>query len=112
VLHVRSAAPNDEIRITSPRVLVTPGMKLCLEALVRKGESFAGEALVEISLERAGGRRTNRFAVKEPNLPRRGGWFKAQHTFIVPADARAVRYHLCARFTGTLEATGLALLRK
>ena len=50
--------------------------------------------------------------VKEPTLPRRGGWRAVKHTFQIPADADQVEIQIGGKFKGRVEVKDLALIRK
>ena len=115
VFVLKSGTRADELRLRSASVRIRPGMKLCAEALFRKGGDFAGTAAMVISLAQdAEGKSgaVDQFVVKEPNQPRADGWRLAKSTFEVPAGGAALEFQIRARFTGTLEVKELRLSRK
>ncbi|MBM4142210.1 MAG: metallophosphoesterase family protein [Lentisphaerae bacterium] len=115
VFRLESSSSRDQLRLESAPVLVRPGQKMCAEGLFRRGEGFAGAVALVVSLTREGAdgpERVDQFVVKEPNLPRQGGWLQAKNTFDVPARATAVSVQVRGRFTGDLDVSGLSLIRK
>jgi len=112
---LRSHAPRDEIRLASPVIRVEPGMRLTLQGLFRKSEDFAGTVAVVVSLTKqtdSGRELVDQFLVKEPNVPRQGGWLEARKTFDVPAGGCSLRLQVRARFSGEVRVKDLSLCRR
>lgn len=114
-LALSSATARDEIRVTAPDIHVSPGMTLCMEGAFLKGAAFAGNAALAASLRKQVDGRivsVDPFIVKQPNLPRRGGWLLAKQTFDIPADTVALTLEVRGSFTGQLLVKDLALVRR
>ncbi|MFO7870110.1 MAG: metallophosphoesterase family protein [Kiritimatiellia bacterium] len=112
---MKSSSQRNEVSLSSPPVNVSPGMKLCLEAMCRKEDGFDGSVAVFISLERTvdgADERIERFVVKEPNWSRGGGWLMAKKTFEIPAGGTQITYHIRGNFTGTALLRDLRLTRR
>jgi predicted phosphodiesterase len=114
-LHLSSTTARDELNLVSPRVSVTPGMKLCIEGAFRKGSDFTGNTALVVGLQKRVGKRivyVDPFIVKPPSMSRRGGWLLAKQTFEVPADTMSLRFEVRSTFTGQLQIKDLCLVRK
>jgi hypothetical protein len=116
-----SELPENEITISSSPVSVMPGMKLLLHGIFKKGPDFAGYVVVTVRLIRreplAGStlgkaEDSPSLIVKEPNLPRQGGWFAVKHTFQIPAHIKQMEIQVGGKFKGRVEVKDLALIRK
>lgn len=115
VIVLSSATGRDEISLSSSTVRVTPGMKLCWEALFKKSDDFSGNIAVVLSLTReseSGKEVVDQFIVKEPSQPRQGGWLLAKQTFTVPANAYSIEYQVRGKFTGEAMIKDISLQRK
>lgn len=86
-----------------------------METLIRRGPDFAGTiaAVASVSCQKNGELMCiDQFVVKEPNLPRKDGWLKAQQTFDMPAGAMRLQIGIRGRFTGSVEIGETHLFRK
>jgi len=109
-----SGMAGEEMRLASPRIEVTPGMKLCLEGHYRKSEDFSGSVSAVVSLIKAAGageERSDQYLVKEPVQIRKGSGLVTKQTFTVPANSRYVELQIRGRFTGNVKVSGLSLTR-
>ena len=110
-----SDTDTDDIILSSPSIGVRPGMKISLRGLFRKEPGFTGTIACVLSLVRnTGGEpvHVDQFAVKEPNVPRRGGWLSLRQTIELPAGAESITLHVRGRFLGQVHISELALVRK
>ena len=115
VLQLLSATGRDELKLVSPRVHVTPGMKLCIEGAFRKRTDFTGNTALVVRLHKqVGGQvvHVDPFIVKQPSMARRGGWLLAKQTFEVPADTVSLTFEVRSSFTGHLQIKDLSLVRR
>lgn len=105
----------DVILIQTPAINARGGQKLALEALIRKSPDFRGNATAFIAVTKKVNGRTQhsqRYLVKEPNLPRKNDFLLARHTFELPANTTHVALGLAARFSGSIEVARLELTEK
>ena len=112
--HITSRHTEDSIEIISPRIRVRPDMGITIAGLVKRSEDFQGNVALALSLEKetaTGIVIVRDFMVKEPNLKRKGGWWAAQVTDTMPADAREVTLRIEALFTGELTIRGITVTR-
>lgn len=109
-----SATAGEELRLTSPRIEVSPGMKLCFDSRFRKSADFSGNISVVVSLIKGSGsgeERVDHYVVKEPVPIRKTGGLVAKQTFTLPANSRHVELQVRGRFTGTVRISDLSLIR-
>jgi len=110
-----SSNSRDELCIESAPVLVKQGQRLCLQALFRRSDDFRGAVAAAVCLTRdtdAGRETVRHFLVKEPNVPRQGGWLEARRTFEIPARAVSVTVQVRGKFTGRADITAISLTRR
>ncbi len=114
VFELQSDPAAGEVAVVSDPVAVAPGMKLVLQGEFRKAQNFSGFAVLTVRLSRAGGEGADSpsLIVREPNLPRRGGWRAVKHTFQVPAQAGQVAVQIGGQFAGRVDVRGVSLERK
>jgi predicted phosphodiesterase len=119
VFELQSELPEEEITLGSDPIAVLPGARLQLQALFKKAPDFSGYAVVTVKLTRRAGVNPDNPAgdspsliVREPNLPRQGGWRAVKHTFQVPANADQLEIQVGGKFKGGVEVKGLTLVRK
>ena len=109
-----SKTAKEELRLTSPRIEVSPGMKLCLDGRFHKSADFSGSVSAVISLIKATGsgeERVDQYVVKEPIQTRKANGLTAKQTFTLPAASRYVELQIRGRFTGEARVAGLSLTR-
>jgi len=110
-----STSGKDELRIASPNVHVAPGTRLCVEGAFRRHPDFSGNTALVVALRKQVDGRIvtlDPFIVKQPNLPRRGGWMLAKQTFQVPAGTVSLTLEVRSRFTGSIDIKDLSMVRK
>lgn len=110
-LVLTSDTVKDELRIISPCIDAKPGMKFCMQGMFRQLDDFDGDAALTIELTREsnGTRKVDdQFIRKFPSIRKEGGWLMAKHTFVLPADSRAIRVQLVGKFRGSLEVKDLS----
>ncbi len=104
-----------EIRIASPYVYVTPGMKFTLQGRLWKSPDFQGSLALAVGLLRqseTGPDPVDQYVVKEPLQVRADGWSQIKHTFELPARTDALRVQVLGRFTGDAALCNLELVRR
>ena len=109
---LQSASDRHRLRLESPPIPVTQGMRLRVELLTRAGADTIGTLGTDVTLYReqdGATLRVENFAGKVPNMRRAEGWMLAQETFTVPAGATAITVAIQGAFTGTFEARDLRL---
>ena len=122
-----SAGPQSEISVASPAVFASHGIRLSAQARMKKSPDFSGSValvLVLVQQKEPGQNRdpdglmpvsfeTNRnFIVKEPNIPRKHGWFLAKQTVTLPARSHSVVFQIRGKFQGTAFIRDMRLERK
>lgn len=130
---LRSTDAQREMWISSAAILVSPGMRFTLQALVKKSPDFSGSIAVVVPLVQRGAAAApaagsptakhdargstaletmQKFVVKEPTLPRADGWSLVKHTFELPARSYAVEFQIRGQFQGAAWVHDLRLERK
>ncbi len=127
---LRSKDPQKAMWISSAPIHVSPGMRLTLQALVKKSPDFTGSIAVVMPLVKrvelpsvktarppgadaaATFETIHQFVVKEPTLDRADGWSLVKQTVSMPARAHAVEFRVRGRFTGVVQVQNLRLERK
>jgi predicted phosphodiesterase len=115
MLLLTSRKMTDELQVLSPRIMVEPGMKFCLDALFSKSDDFEGDIAIFISLTRNvnGVLETDdNFVVKPPNPPPQSGWGRAKKTFDIPANAHSIQFRISGKFTGQVSIKEIHLQRR
>jgi hypothetical protein len=110
-----STAKEYDMLISSAPVLVSPGLKFCAEASIKKADNFEGNIFLSISttVTRNGKIETNdRFITKQPLLRKQDGWYCAKQTFEPPSGCTSIRVHVCGAFTGEAIIKDISLERK
>jgi len=123
---LRSEDSQREIWISSASIHVSPGMRLTLQALVKKSPDFSGSLAVVIPLvlrvespspetDASGApilETRPQFVVKEPTVPRADGWSLVKQKFELPVRPHSVKVQVRGRFTGIVWIRDLRLERK
>jgi len=116
VIVLSSSTRKDELRLSSPAILVRKDMNFGLQAQVMRSADFTGNVEAFISLRKAGDgsqETVERFRVKEPNVRRKGGWYEArQTTGGLPARSTSIQVHLRGKFQGQVRVRQLSLERR
>ena len=114
LLCIKSASEDSVILVSTP-IPASPGQKMSFELLLRKSQDFKGSAIAFISLAKnvdGVSEKSPRHLIKEPNLPRKGGFLLGKQTFNLPANTTHVSLGLSGEFTGQIEIADLRLERK
>jgi predicted phosphodiesterase len=118
-LTLESAAPRADLRLISRDILVEPGARVAVQAMIRKDPAADGTlALLLLGSPDLPGEkpeaeaRFETLAVKTPNEPRQGGWLLARQTLDLPARIRTVRVVLQGRFSGTARVKDIRFVRR
>ncbi|MBN1674137.1 MAG: metallophosphoesterase family protein [Kiritimatiellae bacterium] len=113
---LRSQAAGVEMAVLSPDITITPDMRFCLEAFLRKSADFDGHVHVVVSLVSRPadnpGRLYQQNIVKAPTWKRKDDWLLAKQTFDAPDGAEFARFQIQGRFTGTVWVLDPALYRR
>lgn len=108
-----SSSADTDITISSPPILVEPGMKLCIEGFFLRSPDFKGAATAEIALtssnSTSGATELEHFVTKEPRVSRQGGWLAAKQTFTIPRDGYSIRAVIRGKFTGSFQVRDIKL---
>ena len=111
-LLLTSRSRKDPVHFTALPVAVSSGQRLCMQAEFLKSEDFIGSLALVASVARAAGMDDiERYRVKEPTTRRKGGWWRAQETFDVPAQAKTVTLQIHGQFTGTVRIRRIELTK-
>jgi len=86
------------ILLRSAPIRVEPGMSFRIECNALRGEGFSGGlSLVAVC---SGAAVPARSFAADPNMKRKGGWMKAQRSFVVPPGADTIEVRVSGDFAG------------
>jgi hypothetical protein len=89
--------------LRSASIKVEPGMSFRLEGSVLHGEDFKGGlSLVAVC---SGGSTPAKSYAADPSMKRKGGWKKAQRSFVVPPGADTLEVRVSGDFSGSAALT-------
>lgn len=104
------------ISISTPIIQISPEMKLYMDAMFKKDDSFDGNIALNIMLiksdKTASKQIIKHFITKEPNLQRKGGWLQAKQTFELPSGSESLQFQVIGNFKGKVFIRDLILCRK
>lgn len=109
---LESKKNDSDITLSAPLIHVYPGQSWSMSGLFEKNSSFAGTALMTVTLIRQNEKGTitnHNFAVREPSLARADGWMKIRQSFTIPADGTSIKVQIRGKFLGTIRAKNLTL---
>ena len=115
VLIMKSDSVKGEIKLTSPKFKVQSDMKFQAKTFFKMEDDFKGNVSLCISLDRRQGNHIetiDEYVVKQPELKRRDNWILAQKTFDLPQDAESIQFQIRCKFSGTVIARDISLVRK
>jgi hypothetical protein len=114
-LVVASDSPQDAMRLSSAPIRADAGMRFTVAGMFRRHADCTGDITLGVALTRRVNDRTRaseNFVLKEPTIPRKDGWMRAQATFNLPAGTESISVHVTGRFDGSIEIGELSLVRR